>query len=152
MINPLSTINADHLGVGRSEPSATATSVYTMSDPVVSKLMTNTVEGGKDEGDEGVGGTPLQQTQQTQGDQDQDQAQDEDEQATDSCSTCSTNESDELVLKGCMYAILNRFLCTGGTGDNSTQTVAQSLHRIASSLERLERILSASPASAAPPS
>lgn len=43
-----------------------------------------------------------------------------------------SDESDELILRGCMYAILNRFLCT-----SQSQTVAESLERIANALEKL---------------
>jgi hypothetical protein len=43
--------------------------------------------------------------------------------------------SDELVLKGCMYTILNRFL--SADTDKGPQTVAKSLERIATALEAI---------------
>lgn len=59
----------------------------------------------------------------------------------DACSECSsTHMSDELVLKGCMYTILNRFL-SADTDKHGPQTVAMSLDRIATALEAIQRSL-----------
>lgn len=65
----------------------------------------------------------------------------DDDADADACSECSsTHMSDELVLKGCMYTILNRFLSTD-SDKHGPQTVAKSLERIATALEAIQRSL-----------
>ena len=63
-----------------------------------------------------------------------------DDDACSECSSQSTHMSDELVLKGCMYTILNRFL-SADTEKHGPQTVAKSLERIATALEAIQRSL-----------